>query len=76
MTPEDAWRKRYGESIGSSIVGLMLDETVVTNNRVLNMILTNAANIIGRRDISPLDKFDTLYAYLLKSRREVLGQVE
>lgn len=51
-------------------------ETVVTNDRVVNMVLTNAGEIIGRRDISPLDKFETLFAYMLKARREVLGAVD
>lgn len=53
-----------------------IGETVFTNERVLNSVLTNAGGIIGRRDISALDKFETLFAYLLKARREVLGEVD
>ena len=53
-----------------------LGETVFTNERVLNYVLTNAGSIIGRRDISALDKFETLFAYVLKARREVLGEVD
>ena len=58
------------------IVGLFLGETVVTNDRVLNHALQQAAGIIGRRDIAPIDKFEMLAAYVLKARRELLGQPE
>lgn len=64
------------ESAPSVIVGMLLDETVVTNDRVLNHALKQAGNIIGRRDISPLDKFEMLAQYVLKSRREILGKPE
>lgn len=59
-----------------AIVGVLLDETVVTNDRVLNHALKQAGNIIGRRDISAIDKFEMLTAYMLKSRREILGKPE
>lgn len=58
------------------ITKVLLGETVVTNDRVLNHALRNAAEIIGRRDVSPLDKFEMLAAYILKSRRELLGKSE
>lgn len=58
------------------ITRVLLGETVVTNDRVLNHALMQAGNIIGRRDISPLDKFEMLAAYVLKTRREVLGKPE
>jgi len=58
------------------IARLLLGETVVTNDRVLNHALQQAGNIIGRRDISALDKFEMLAAYVLKARREVLGKPE
>lgn len=60
------------EAIASTLLG----ETVVTNDRVLNHALKQAGNIIGRRDISPLDKFEMLAQYVLKSRREILGKPE
>ena len=62
--------------VAGDIVQVYLGETVFTNERVLNSVLTNAGGIIGRRDISALDKFETLFAYLLKARREVLGEVD
>ncbi|MGV0949094.1 MAG: hypothetical protein ACOYB3_00170 [Azonexus sp.] len=55
---------------------VLLGETVVTNDRVLNHALQQAGNIIGRRDISAIDKFEMLAAYVLKSRREILGKPE
>ncbi len=58
------------------IVRTLLGETVVTNDRVLNHALRQAANIIGRRDITALDKFEMLAAYVLKARRDVLGKPE
>lgn len=58
------------------IARVLLGETVVTNDRVLNHALQQAGNIIGRRDISALDKFEMLAAYVLKSRREILGKPE
>jgi len=58
------------------ITKVLLGETVVTNDRVLNHALQQAGNIIGRRDISALDKFEMLAAYVLKSRREILGKPE
>jgi hypothetical protein len=59
-----------------AIAGILLGETVVTNDRVLNHALQQAGNIIGRRDITALDKFEMLAAYVLKSRREILGKPE
>lgn len=59
-----------------AITKVLLGETVVTNDRVLNHALKQAAGIIGRRDISALDKFEMLAAYVLKSRREILGKPE
>jgi hypothetical protein len=59
-----------------AITKVMLGETVVTNDRVLNHALSQAASIIGRRDISPLDKFETLTAFVLKARRELLGKAD
>lgn len=64
------------ESAPETIARVMLGETVVTNDRVLNHALQQAGNIIGRRDISALDKFEMLAAYVLKSRREILGKPE
>lgn len=64
------------EESAKIIADLFLGETVVTNNRVLNYVLTHAGEIIGRRDMVPLAKFETLFAYLLKARREVLGAVD
>lgn len=61
---------------GEAIARVLLGETVVTNDRVLNHALQTAANIIVRRDISSLDKFEMLAAYVLKARREVLGKPE
>jgi hypothetical protein len=58
------------------IADLLLGEAVVTNNRVLNYVLTHAGEVIGRRDMTPLAKFETLFAYLLKARREILGEVD
>ena len=58
------------------VTAILLGETVVTNDRVLNHTLQQAANIISRRDISPLDKFEMLASYVLKARREVLGKPE
>jgi len=63
-------------SAAEALASVLIGETVVTNDRVLNYVLTHAGEIIGRRDIAPLEKFETLYAYLLKARREVLGAVE
>ena len=60
----------------SAISSFLLGETVVTNDRVLNHALQQASNIIGRRDISAIDKFEMLAAYVLKSRREILGKPE
>lgn len=57
-----------------AITRVMLGETVVTNDRVLNSALKQAAGIIVRRDITPIDKFELLAAYVLKSRREILGK--
>jgi len=57
-----------------AIARVLLGETVVTSDRVLNHALQQAGNIIGRRDISALDKFEMLAAYVLKSRREILGK--
>jgi hypothetical protein len=54
----------------------MYSETVVTNDRVLNYVLTHAGEVIGRKDMSALAKFETLFAYLLKARREVLGTAD
>jgi hypothetical protein len=65
----------YSES-AEAIASFLLGETVVTNDRVLNHALQQAGNIIGRRDISALDKFEMLAAYVLKSRREILGKPE
>jgi hypothetical protein len=59
-----------------SMVSVLLGETVVTNDRTLNYVLQQAGNIIGKRDIAPIDKIETLYAYILKARREVLGAVD
>jgi hypothetical protein len=59
-----------------AITRALLGETVVTNDRVLNHALQQAGDIISRRDISPLDKFEMLAAYVLKARREVLGRPE
>jgi uncharacterized protein YcbX len=59
-----------------ALVSVLVGETVVTNDRVLNYVLTHAGDIIGRRDIPALAKFETLFAYLLKARREVLGAVD
>lgn len=67
---------RRHESSAAVIAGVLLGETVVTNDRVLNHALQQAGNIIGRRDISALDKFEMLAAYVLKSRREILGKPE
>ena len=66
---------RRQESL-EAIVQTLLGETVVTNDRVLNHALSQAAGIIGRRDISPLDKFETLTAFVLKARRELLGKAD
>ena len=60
----------------TAMVATLLGETVVTNDRVLNHALSQAASIIGRRDISPLDKFETLTAFVLKARRELLGKAD
>ena len=59
-----------------AIARVLMGETVVTNDRVLNHALQQAGNIIGRRDISALDKFEMLASYVLKSRREILGKPE
>lgn len=59
-----------------ALVDLYLGEAVVTNDRVLNDVLRHAGDIIGRRDVSPMDKFETLFAYLVKARREALGAVD
>lgn len=67
---------RRHESDASVVASILLGETVVTNDRVLNHALQQAGNIIGRRDISALDKFEMLAAYVLKSRREILGKPE
>jgi hypothetical protein len=64
------------QSAAEALASVLIGETVVTNDRVLNYVLTHAGEIIGRRDMAPLAKFETLYAYLLKARREVLGAVE
>lgn len=71
MLEKDA-TKESAQVIAASYLG----ETVVTNDRTLNYVLQNAGNIIGRRDITPMDKFETLFSYLLKARREVLGAVD
>ena len=68
--------QRTHESDAGIIAGLLVGETVVTNDRVLNHALRQAGNIIGRRDISALDKFEMLAAYVPKSRREILGKPE
>jgi predicted nucleic acid-binding protein len=72
----DSTPVRRHETDASVIASFLLGETVVTNDRVLNHALQQASNIIGRRDISALDKFEMLAAYVLKSRREVLGKPE
>ena len=59
-----------------AIARTLLGETVVTNDRVLNHALQQAGSIIGRRDLAPLDKFELLASYVLKSRREILGKTE
>jgi hypothetical protein len=64
------------QAICQALADILLGETVVTNDRVLNYVLTHAGEIIGRRDMTPLAKFEILYAYLLKSRREVLGATD
>lgn len=64
------------QKMADVIAQVYLGETVFTNERVLNYVLTNAGGIIGRRDMPALDKFETLFAYLLKARREVLGEVD
>lgn len=74
--PPAQWRKQYGMESVSVVVATLLGETVVTNDRVLNHALSQAASIIGRRDISPLDKFETLTAFVLKARRELLGKAD
>ena len=63
-------------SAAEALVSVLVGETVVTNERVLNYVLTHAGDIIGRRDMAALAKFETLFAYLLKARREVLGAVD
>jgi hypothetical protein len=62
--------------MAESAAQFYLGEAVFTNERVLNYVLTNAGNIINRKDIGALDKFETLFAYLLKARREALGEVD
>jgi hypothetical protein len=62
--------------MAESMVSVLLGETVVTNDRTLNYVLQQAGNIIGKRDVAPIDKIETLYAYILKARREVLGAVD
>lgn len=74
--PPAQWRKQYGMESVSAMAATLLGETVVTNDRVLNHALSQAAGIIGRRDISPLDKFETLTAFVLKARRELLGKAD
>ena len=64
------------QSAAESLVSVMIGETVVTNDRVLNYVLTHAGEVIGRKDMSALAKFETLFAYLLKARREVLGTAD
>lgn len=64
------------ESAAEALVSVLIGETVVTNDRVLNYVLTHAGEIIGRRDMAPLAKLETLFGYLLKARREVLGAVD
>jgi len=64
------------QAAAESLVSVLLGETVVTNDRVLNYVLTHAGEVIGRRDMSALAKFETLFAYLLKARREVIGEVD
>lgn len=64
------------EALAESLVSVLIGDAVVTNNRVLNYVLTHAGEIIGNRDLAPLQKFETLFAYLLKARREVLCEVE
>lgn len=52
----------------------LIGETNFTNDRVLNQILQQSSRIIHKRDGEPLDKIETLHAYLSKMRREVLGK--
>ena len=72
MTPGQSWHPAHADVIARTLLG----ETVVTNDRVLNHALRQAAEITRRKDISPLDKFEMLSAYVLKTRREILGQPE
>jgi hypothetical protein len=60
----------------SSVARKIVGETVVTSDRTLNHILAQAAQIIQRRDVAPLDRVETLYAYLSKARRDLLGKVD
>ena len=58
----------------SETVKEILGEAVVTD-RVINHALRQVANVINRRDLSPKTKIDTVYAYLLKVRREIFNEV-
>jgi hypothetical protein len=68
--------QRRQESAAVVLARVLLGETVVTNDRVLNHALQQAINIASRRDLTPLDKFELLASYVLKSRREILGRAD
>ena len=62
--------------MASATAKLILGETVVTNDRLLNQVLTQVSAVINRRDLAPLDKIETVYEYLTQKRREILGKVD
>ena len=60
----------------STTAKAIVGESVVTNERVLNHALRQAGSIISQRHIPPQDKFELLYSYVLKVRREIFGKVD
>lgn len=84
--PDESWRdaiksavcrhRDISEAHESQMAKQIVGETVVTSDRTLNHILGQAEQIIQRRDVAPLDRVETLYAYLSKARRELLGKVD
>jgi len=62
--------------MASATAKRILGETVVTNERILNQVLSHVGTVLQNREIAPLEKIDIIYDYLTQQRREVLGKVK
>ena len=60
----------------SAVAKKIVGETVMADERVVNNVLQQVARIVQRNDVAPMDRIETLYAYLAKSRRELFGKVD